>query len=220
MKTPWYDVARAELGQREVAGKDDNPRILEYYAGAGFPGIEHDETAWCAAFANWSLNEAGFPITRSLMAKSFLGYGKACKPTEGCIVVLDRGTNPAEGHVGFLSHIKGGRVYLLGGNQGDKVAIESFPETDVRAYRLPSEVVKLDRKVLGTAAAGSGVAAAEVVTSLPPPPDLAALGQYKAFGEQVSSLGSWAWDNWLLTAGLALWIAGAWGMKYVRTVGE
>lgn len=71
-------------------------------------------------------------------------------------------------------------------------------------------------KVAAPAAAASTAAVVQAAPTLPAPPDLAALDQYRAFGEQVSSLGSWAWDNWLLTAGLALWVAGAWGLKFWR----
>lgn len=71
-------------------------------------------------------------------------------------------------------------------------------------------------KVAAPAAAASTAAIVEAAPSLPPPPDLTALSQYKAFGEQVSSLGAWAFDNWWISAGLAVWLAGAWALKFWR----
>ena len=56
----WMDIARGELGTREVPGPDDNPRVLAYYADAGHPDVRNDETAWCAAFVG------GMPQARRL----------------------------------------------------------------------------------------------------------------------------------------------------------
>lgn len=84
---------------------------------------------------------------------------------------------------------------------------------------MPQKVAKsveLPKGAATTAAAVSTAAIVEAAPSLPPPPDLTALSQYKAFGEQVSSLGTWAWDNWWISAGLAVWLAGAWALKFWR----
>lgn len=205
----WYALAEAELGQAEIPGKDHNPRILEYLDVAGFPEVKNDEDAWCAVFANWALITAGQPGTQSRMARSFLGYGKTlAKPTKGCIAVLKRGSNPSLGHVGFFSHAKDKRVFLLGGNQSNKVSIASFPESDVIAYRLPHDTAKVDRKVVvgGGTAAGTGVGLS-LPDSVPSPPDLTAMSAWKSFGTTLSELLSWAVSNWLLTVALGCILA-------------
>ena len=51
------------------------------------------------------------------------------------VVILKRGTNPVQGHVGFFAGLQGDRVHLLGGNQGDTVSISSFPVSDVLGVR-------------------------------------------------------------------------------------
>lgn len=205
----WYALAEAELGQAEIPGKDHNPRILEYLQIAGFPEVENDDDAWCAVFANWALVSAEQPGTHSRMARSFLGYGKKlAKPEKGCIAVLKRGSNPSQGHVGFYSHKKDGRVYLLGGNQGNKVSIASFPEGDVLDYRMPHDKAKVDRKVVvGTGtAAGTGVGMSVPTDSIPSPPDLTSVSAWKGFGQGLVELGTWALSNPLITAGLGGWL--------------
>lgn len=164
MKNP-YDVARAELGVAETPGSGSTDRILEYASEAGFDTYKNDATPWCALFANWALQSAGHPQTHSLLARSFLGYGKKlAKPKKGCIVVLQRDNDPAKGHVGFFDHEANGKVYLLGGNQGDKVSIAAFPKASVLGYREPSQTVKVSRTTLTTTATSAGAGVAVVAT--------------------------------------------------------
>lgn len=135
----WYDIAEAEIGQAEIAGAGNNPRIVEYMAKAGFPS-QPDATPWCAGFANFCLSEAGVEGTHSLAARSFLRWGRPLDmPRKGCIVVLRRGNDPGAGHVGFFVGMASDKVMVLGGNQGDKVCILPFPESMVLGYRWPEE---------------------------------------------------------------------------------
>lgn len=209
MTPKWYTLAEAELGQAEIPGKDHNPRILEYLRVAGFPDVQNDEDAWCAVFANWALMEAGQPGTHSRMARSFLGYGKTLsKPTKGCIVVMKRGSNPQQGHVGFFSHAKDKRVYLLGGNQANKVSIASFPESDVLSYREPHDTPKVDRKVVVGTGTAVGTGAGLSVDSIPVPPDLTAVSAWHSFGQTLSDLGAWIAGHPLIAFGLGGWVVG------------
>ena len=92
MKTEIIDIALDEFGTREIVGKEDNPEVLKYFDGTGFDGKAlKDETAWCAAFANWVLLKAGFQGSGKLNARSFLKVGEATEtPEKGDIVVLWR----------------------------------------------------------------------------------------------------------------------------------
>lgn len=138
--TRWYEIAEAELGVAEALGPADNPRIREYFAGAGHPEVMRDSVPWCAAFAGWCLAQADVQPSGSLAARSYLRWGKPlAMPREGCIVVLRRGADPAAGHVGFYAGEANGRVMVLGGNQGDKVSVAAFRAEDVLAYRWPEE---------------------------------------------------------------------------------
>ncbi len=54
-------IARAELGVRELTGKNDGRRVEEYLAVAGLKKGQ----PWCAAFVSWIFRQEGFhqPIT-------------------------------------------------------------------------------------------------------------------------------------------------------------
>lgn len=100
--------------------------------------IDPKMTAWCAAFVNAVLAANGLEGTGKLNARSFLGYGKDATndPQQGDIVVLRRGNNDAQGHVGFFQGFDAkGNVRVLGGNQGDKVSTQSFDKRDVLGIR-------------------------------------------------------------------------------------
>ncbi len=139
----WMEIARAELGTKQVAGARSNPRILEYLRSTtlGRWAASRDETAWCSAFANWTMSRAGIEGTGSAMARSWMGWGVELEvPMAGCIVVLSRG-RPPKGHVGFfVKRTTTGKVQLLGGNQGDKVSLASYPASRVLGYRWPADL--------------------------------------------------------------------------------
>ena len=137
-RTPWMPFALAELGQREIFGAKDNPRIQAYYAAVvGAKGRRlKDEVPWCAAFVGWALRQAGLPNTGSLAARSYLRWGvEAVAPFPGCVVVFSRPPNPASGHVAFWMGAEGKSVLVLGGNQGDRVCVKPYPAARVLAYR-------------------------------------------------------------------------------------
>lgn len=134
---PWMQVARGELGVAETPGPRHTNRILEYHATTTLRATS-DEIAWCSSFVNWVFVQAGILGTSSAAARSWLDWGcEINAPREGCVAVLSRGLNPASGHVGFYVGSDGGRVRLLGGNQGNAVSIASFPASRVLGYRLP-----------------------------------------------------------------------------------
>lgn len=133
----WMQIARAELGQTEVSGSGDNPRIRQYHATTA-GGAEPDSTPWCSSFANFCVRGAGLQGANSKAARSWLTWGQEAPDfVPGCIVVLKRG-NPPSGHVGFYVGRESGRIQLLGGNQGDKVSIASFDADRVIGIRLPA----------------------------------------------------------------------------------
>lgn len=136
---PWMPHAWADLGQREIAGPASNPRIADYIRRSGHPAAADDATAWCAAFVGACLDRAGLTGTGSLLARSYLDWGRpADPPMPGAIAVLSRGVDPTFGHVGFVVGMTGDRVVLLGGNQSDAVTVETFALSRVLAFRLPA----------------------------------------------------------------------------------
>jgi len=132
----WLDIAKGELGTREVKG-GENPRIIEYHATTTLKAKE-DEIPWCSAFVNWCMKQAGFKGTWSAAARSWLTWGTGIqKPVPGCVVILRRG-DPPTGHVCFFVREAGnGLIECLGGNQSDQVKYSNYPSTDVLGYRWP-----------------------------------------------------------------------------------
>ena len=136
----WFLIASAELGVREVRG-GENDRIIEYHQATTLRATE-DEVPWCSAFMCWVMGQAGVASTRSAMARSWLAWGRECRPVLGAVVVLRRTDNPRNGHVGLLvGQGRDGRPWLLGGNQSDAVSIAPFRGEDVLGFRWPSVTV-------------------------------------------------------------------------------
>jgi uncharacterized protein (TIGR02594 family) len=115
-----------------------------------FLGVDPVRIEWCAAFINSVLAELGIPGSESvsdwpLTARSFLSWGRRVgHPEVGDVVILPRGTEAWQGHVGFYygtEYVNGKKHYqILGGNQKDAVTIELFPAwqaISIRRYQPP-----------------------------------------------------------------------------------
>ena len=135
----WLVIAYDELDTEEIGGAKANPRIIEYHAATTLRA-KSDEVPWCSSFVNWCMKEAGQRTTRSAAARSWAKYGKACGLEKGAVIVVSRGTNPAHGHVGFVWRADGPWVWILGGNQGNRVSIARYPLSRLVATRWPSSV--------------------------------------------------------------------------------
>jgi uncharacterized protein (TIGR02594 family) len=134
---PWMTVARKEIGQREKKGRGINSRIKHYYEKAGHPYVKDDDVPWCSAFANFVMESSGIRGTHSLAARSWLTWGRKVDPQIGAIVVLKRGTEAWQGHVGFITAVTPTHVKVLGGNQGDMVCEKLFPKAAILGCRMP-----------------------------------------------------------------------------------
>jgi uncharacterized protein (TIGR02594 family) len=142
--TPWLSAAFAELerGVEEFpdsAAVAENPRIVEYHRGVGIG--PDDETPWCAAFVNWCLVQGGAVGTAKPNARSYQDWGLTDPGRLGAVAVLWRGSpNGWQGHVGFvLDNSHPDLVYLLAGNQGDRVSVRGFPRNRLLSYRWPAQ---------------------------------------------------------------------------------
>lgn len=133
----WLILAVGELGQKEVSGKESNPRIVEYLTSVGQLGI--DEIPWCSAFVNWIMESNYIKGTDSAMAKSWSNWGKHTELRRGAIVIFNRGKDPRSGHVSILLDLCEDEdlIYCIGGNQRDRVSISAYKSKDVVASRWP-----------------------------------------------------------------------------------
>lgn len=139
---PWLIHARKYVGVAEIVGPKHNPTVVGWLKRHA-KWINDDETAWCGAFVNSMLLDAGFPASeKPLGARSFENSERfyALKiPALGCIVTLHTG-NPKkwQGHTGIYLGETNTRVRLLGGNQGNRVSESYFPKSRVTGYWWPN----------------------------------------------------------------------------------
>ena len=133
----WIEIAKAEIGEMEIPGDMDNPRIVDYGKAVDLR-VSDDETPWCAIFVNWCLWMAGIEGTRKANARSFLDWGRKIEdPEEGCVVVFKRGNSSWKGHVGFYMGEKDKYIKVLGGNQSNSVKYSYYKKSDLLGYRWP-----------------------------------------------------------------------------------
>lgn len=145
MSASVYDEASKYKGWTEGGQAEE----LQSLFGAGGSSIDPRSVAWCAAFVNAVLGKMGIEGTDSLAARSFLKFGEETnEPRKGDIVVLSRGSNQAQGHVGFFEKFnEDGSVQILGGNQSNAVTSASFARDRVLGYRrapTPNRLVDRD----------------------------------------------------------------------------
>jgi uncharacterized protein (TIGR02594 family) len=139
---PWLDVAAAA---KDTGVDERDPRfktaILDYFDATDFrPKPTSVATPWCGAFAAHCMKASGNPTAAASVPKgaaaaaNWKSWGTGLpwpSPSipEGAVVVL------SPNHVGFFAGLEGDRVYLLGGNQSDRVDRTPFPRSQVVAVR-------------------------------------------------------------------------------------
>lgn len=172
----WLYLANSLIGTDETT-RDGARKVAEMFAASGHPELKPKDatsTPWCAGFACYVLEQSGVPSPKSLMARSFMKWGRPiAAPVPGCIVVLQRGDRGGPfGHVGFYAGETATHVMILGGNQSDKVCIAKFPKSRVLkdGYRMPrglqrSVTMQANTANIGTATAVGGAGVAAEITS-------------------------------------------------------
>lgn len=141
----WESINVGFLAKAEsmigLEARKDRQVLKKKLSEANGTTVDPVRIPWCAAWANTVLSESGMQTTGSLMARSFLAWGKPVRghPNIGDVVVMRRGRNKDAGHVGFFYafvDINGSKmVAVLGGNQGEEVRISYYPISKVIAYR-------------------------------------------------------------------------------------
>ena len=138
---PWLQVARLELGVRErLPDGRPNPRVHEYFQATRFKGGTALD-AWCSAFLCWVMERAGIASTDRAAARSWLEWGVPLDaPRVGCVAVYWRGKpNAHTGHVGTWVGSEGLYDRVLGGNEGDAVAVRPYAKARLLGYRWVSQ---------------------------------------------------------------------------------
>jgi uncharacterized protein (TIGR02594 family) len=134
----WAKIAYKEIGVKEVSGRGDNPRVVEYHKSTNM-GESADSVPWCSSFVNWCFTQAGIKGTHKASARSWLKWGiKLDKPLPGCVVVFWRGSKESwQGHVAFYVGENKHYISVLGGNQHDEVCLQNYHKDKVLGYRWP-----------------------------------------------------------------------------------
>lgn len=139
-----YDIVYNLLGLHEESGDVDNYFVMWCLSLTNVPTPFHDETPWCSALGVGICKLCGIKGSTSAAARSWIGIGTEININDARsgydFVVIKRGTGPqpgrevknAPGHFTFFGGLTGtGSFYGLGGNQGDKISISSYPIKDI-----------------------------------------------------------------------------------------
>ncbi|CAA2141371.1 TIGR02594 family protein [Hyphomicrobium sp. ghe19] len=147
---PWMRIAESYRGVKRVKG-GNNDVILKFFKESGHPQKDAN-LAWCAAFANAVLFEAGLRGTQNLMARSFLNWDggrKVTQPQFGDLAIFSRGKpGSGLGHVTYFVEWDEDTVTCLGGNQGavGEVNVQKFSRARLIGFRRP--IQKIDAKTV------------------------------------------------------------------------
>ena len=158
----WLTLARGDLGVVEGVGKSNNPKVVRFFADAGFAGVKDDAVAWCAASVGAWLARAGRKPSGSLAARSYEAWGVGlAEPRLGCIGVKRRGSSSWQGHVGIVVGASRDKVFMVGGNQGDAVTVAAFPRSEFTGFRWPADVPLPSASSLPSTIAGAKAGVSE-----------------------------------------------------------
>lgn len=145
-----YSIAQNLMGIAEMPGALNNPAIVAMLQFVD-KSVSTDEVPWCSAFVNAVCKICGLPRSGSLAARSWLQVGRVVTIDAAApgwdVVILKRGAGKqpgpevtrAPGHVGFFAGLDtsagGERLHVLGGNQGNRVSLASFPAAQLLGIR-------------------------------------------------------------------------------------
>lgn len=121
----WIPIAFGEIGIVEDVRPGRSLARIEQYHAATRAGLATDDVPWCASFVSWALEAAGVPSTRSKTAASYAAWGMPSPLAFGAVVLFPKTDRDAvsSGHVAFLLGAAGTDLYVLGGNQNNRVSI-------------------------------------------------------------------------------------------------
>jgi uncharacterized protein (TIGR02594 family) len=143
---PWFAVAKAaETAGVAEANGNDRDTILDYFNATDHGRPNSVATPWCGAFAAHCMKGSGNPTAAASIPKgaaaaaSWKGWGSRLPfPSDnipqGALIVLSPTPNSGRsGHVAFFDRFSPDKkkVFLLGGNQSNKVCTIDFPSDRV-----------------------------------------------------------------------------------------
>lgn len=126
--------AGSYYGLTERPGPDSDPLILNIIRRVFTDWRDDSTIAWCSLFmiqiAQNVCAEETLHLKHPALARSWLKVGEPIELDRlrfGDVVILWRGSpGSGKGHVGFFVNILGDRIYLLGGNQSNRVCVADY----------------------------------------------------------------------------------------------
>ena len=128
-----------------------NPMISRFFDTTWYDEGDASD-AWCSAFVNYCVEEAGLEGTNSPRARSWLEWGAAKRIEDverGDIMVFSRGQNPSQGHVGFYYDVTPRGSYLVyGGNQNNQITVSTYSKSRLLSVRTPTSPIQFGLETL------------------------------------------------------------------------
>lgn len=167
-RAPWMPIAIAEAKLRYGRSEGVLEEEIDYHVEIGDGSKFLSRIAWCAAFANWCLSKAGYPIDnagfwdrRATLGRAHGFYEMDEKrkirnplfvelnhPIFGAIAVATR-RNGHGYHVGFAYGKAGGKnLILLGGNQDDRIKFSPFNMDFERVVEVVEKSGRKQQKII------------------------------------------------------------------------
>ena len=170
-----YDLARKEIGTKEIVGSKHNPKVVGWFAEVGHSWVNDDETPWCAAFVGAMLKRAGYRFTGKLNARSYADTPSNTEVSlsdvqEGDIVVFSRGNSAWQGHVGFFVRQTAKSILVLGGNQNNEVNEKFYSKSRLIGVYRPKRAATPASKIVGTSNLSQTAPPPPVTRPAPPTP--------------------------------------------------
>jgi uncharacterized protein (TIGR02594 family) len=162
-RAPWMAVAEAQAREHKGAKEGVIEKTVNYHKdlGTGQTSLVGNERAWCAAFVNWCLKQAGYDVDNDDFADRAAAMGRAHAfyevtkdkvkkgqkaapkvrnplyaqldaPVYGAIAVVTKPGGHGH-HAGFVaSSPEANRVVILGGNQSNAITFTTYYITAVK----------------------------------------------------------------------------------------
>lgn len=147
LNTLLYEIATKEIGVAEIAGLENNFRILHYAKKAGLNWVKDDETSWCGIFMGFCFAELPeairpkhYPKQEAARARSWLDSGAIVpdlnQARTGDVLIFWRGSPDSwQGHVCLYDSHEGQDILCLGGNQGNMVKRQHYKKDRLLGIR-------------------------------------------------------------------------------------
>lgn len=213
MTLTWMDKANALMGEGEVIGPKENPMIRAMFKAVDYDISDvkdADTVPWCGAFVGYVMQEDGHPMAAlAARALSWATYGDPCEPKHGAIAVVENGEGGH--HVAFIYQVTETNLYLLGGNQGNRVSIVKWPRAKLVACRWPPGAKQLEvagSRIVSEAGvvqtvAASGAVVSGVAASVDPQSLTQTLSVWTGLGTSIQVAIDLVSRHWIVPATMA-----------------